>query len=73
MPLSRKYSPIVHPVYGAKNCRGAESDAVAATIVVYFNAPASSKVLAICEEFTGERFIHSVFQETGSLLNTFSV
>ena len=33
-----------YPVYGAKNCRGAESDAVAATIVVYSMAPASSKV-----------------------------
>ena len=47
MPLSLKYSPIVHPVYGAKNCNGAESDAVAETTVVYFIAPASSKVLTI--------------------------
>ena len=29
--MSLKYSPIAHPVYGAKNCNGAESDAVAAT------------------------------------------
>ena len=54
MPLSLKYSPIVHPVYGAKNCSGAESEAVAATIVVYFRAPASSKVFVICA--TVERF-----------------
>ncbi len=45
---------MVHPVYGAKNCRGAESDAVAATIVVYFKAPDSSKVFVICA--TVERF-----------------
>ena len=44
----------MQPVYGAKNCNGAESEAVAATIVVYFNAPASSKVLVICA--TVERF-----------------
>ena len=29
MPLSLKYSPIAHPVYGAKKCKGAESEAVA--------------------------------------------
>ena len=28
LPLSRKYSPIVTPVYGARNCSGAGSDAV---------------------------------------------
>jgi len=32
--LSLKYSPITHPVYGAKNCKGAGSDAVAATIIL---------------------------------------
>src|SRR5678815_3977817 len=37
--LSRKYSPIVQPVYGAKNCIGAESEALAATTVVYSIAP----------------------------------
>ena len=52
--MSLKYSPIVHPVYGARNCKGAESDAVAATIVVYYNAPASSKGLVIWA--TVERF-----------------
>lgn len=31
-PISRKNSAIVHPAYGARNCKGAESDAVAATI-----------------------------------------
>ena len=30
-PLSRKYSPMVQPEYGAMNCSGADSDAVAAT------------------------------------------
>ena len=39
---------MVHPVYGAKNCKGAESEAVADTTVVYFIAPASSKVFTIC-------------------------
>ena len=47
MPLSLKYSPIVHPVYGARNCNGAGSEAVAETIVVYSIAPASSKVFTI--------------------------
>ena len=44
----------MQPVYGARNCKGAESDAVAATIVVYLRAPASSKVFVICA--TVERF-----------------
>ena len=30
-PLSIKYSAIAHPEYGARYCRGAESDAFAAT------------------------------------------
>ena len=42
MPLSRKYSPIAQPVYGAMYCSGAGSDAVAATTMVYSIAPASS-------------------------------
>ena len=37
--LSRKYSPMVQPVYGAKNCIGAGSEALAATTVVYSIAP----------------------------------
>ena len=37
--LSRKYSPIVTPAYGAKNCIGAGSEALAATTVVYSMAP----------------------------------
>jgi len=32
--LSLKYSPIVHPVYGAKNCKGAESEEIDATIIL---------------------------------------
>ena len=32
---------MVTPVYGARNCSGAGSDAVAATIVVYSSAPCS--------------------------------
>jgi hypothetical protein len=38
LPLSRKYSPMVAPVYGAKYCRGAASEAVADTTMVYFKA-----------------------------------
>ena len=37
-PVSLKYSPIAHPEYGAKNCRGAAYDAVAATTIVYLSA-----------------------------------
>ena len=54
MPLSRKYSPIVQPANGARNCSGAGSDAVAATTVVYSIAPNCSSVLTICA--TVERF-----------------
>lgn len=43
LPRSRKYSPIAQPEYGARNCNGAASLAVAATIMVYGNAPCSSK------------------------------
>ena len=39
-PVSRKYSAIVTPVYGAMNCSGAGSDAPATTTVVYSIAPA---------------------------------
>jgi len=38
MPLSLKYSPIAHPEYGARYCRGAASEAVAQTMMVYFIA-----------------------------------
>ena len=34
IPLSLKYSAIEHPAYGAKNCNGADSDAVEAITVV---------------------------------------
>jgi len=34
MPLSRKYSPIAHPEYGAKYCSGAASEAVAETTIL---------------------------------------
>ena len=37
-PLSLKYSPMAQPAYGARYCRGAASEAVALTIVVYFMA-----------------------------------
>ena len=37
-PLSLKYSPMAHPEYGAKYCRGAASEAVALTTIVYFIA-----------------------------------
>jgi len=30
---------MAHPVYGARYCRGASSEAVAATTIVYFIAP----------------------------------
>ena len=39
MPLSRKYSPMVQPVNGARNCIGAGSEAVAATTIEYSSAP----------------------------------
>ena len=48
MPLSRKYSAMAHPEYGAKNCNGAGSEAVAATIIEYFNASLSLKVFTNC-------------------------
>jgi len=38
-PLSRKYSAIVTPVYGAMNWSGADSLAAAMTTVVYSIAP----------------------------------
>ena len=41
-----KYSPIAQPAYGAMKFSEAGSDAVAATMIVYSIAPASSKVLA---------------------------
>ncbi len=42
MPLSRKYSPMVQPVNGARYCIGAGSDAVAAITMEYSRAPCSS-------------------------------
>jgi hypothetical protein len=33
-PRSRKYSPIVHPEYGARYCSAADSEADAATTIV---------------------------------------
>ena len=45
MPLSRKYSPMVQPVNGARNCIGAGSEAVAATTIEYSSAPRSSSTL----------------------------
>jgi len=46
-PLSLKYSPIAHPEYGAKNYRGAASDAVDATTIVYFMASLSFRILTM--------------------------
>jgi hypothetical protein len=43
-PLSRKYSPMAQPEYGAKNYSGAASEAVAATTIVYSKAPLSLRV-----------------------------
>ena len=42
--LSRKYSPMAHPEYGARNCRGAGSEAVAATRMEYSKAFASERI-----------------------------
>ncbi len=53
-PRSRKYSPIVQPEYGAMYCIAADSDAVAATMIVYSIAPNSSSLrstLAMFEAF----------------------
>ena len=54
MPLSRKYSPMVQPENGARNCIGAGSEAVAATMIEYSSAPCSSSTLTNCA--TVERF-----------------
>jgi len=48
-PLSLKYSPIAQAEYGAKNYNGAASDAVAATIIVYFNESWSFNNLTMFE------------------------
>ncbi len=45
---SRKYSPIVTPVYGAMYWSGAGSEAEATTTVEYFIAPASSRIFTTC-------------------------
>ncbi len=52
--LSRKYSPIVTPVYGAMYCSGAGSEAEATTTVVKAIAPASSSIFTTWA--TVERF-----------------
>jgi len=39
LAVVRKYSAMVTPVYGARNCSGAGSEALAATTVVYSMAP----------------------------------
>lgn len=38
LPESLKYSPIAQPEYGAKNYKGAASDAVPAIMIVYLSA-----------------------------------
>ena len=53
-PRSRKYSPIVQPEYGAMYCIAADSEAEAATTMVYAIAPCSSSLrttFAIVEAF----------------------
>ena len=52
--LSRKYSPMVTPAYGAMYCSGAGSEAEATTTVVYAIAPASSRIFTTWA--TVERF-----------------
>src|SRR3546814_7347552 len=58
--LSRKNSPMVTPVYGARYWSGAGSEAVAATTIEYSIAPFSSSCFTICatvvrsEEHTSE-------------------
>ena len=54
MPLSRKNSPIAQPENGARNCIGAASEAVAATMIEYSSAPFSSSTFTNCA--TVERF-----------------
>ena len=54
MPLSRKYSPMAQPAKGARNCIGAGSEAVAATMIEYSSAPRSSSTFTNCA--TVERF-----------------
>ena len=44
--LSLKYSAIEVAEYGAKNCNGAGSDAVAATTIEYSKAPVSPASLS---------------------------
>ena len=44
LPLSRNHSPIAQPEKGARYCKGAASEAVAATMMVYFMASFSSRV-----------------------------
>ena len=43
-PRSRKYSPIVHPEYGAMYWSAADSEAAAATTMVCSIAPCSSSL-----------------------------
>jgi hypothetical protein len=49
MPLSRKYSPIAQPEYGARNYKGAASEAVAAITMVYLRASRSLRSLTMFE------------------------
>lgn len=47
LPLSLKYSPIAQPAYGAKNYKGAASEAVAATMMEYLSASCVFKTFTI--------------------------
>ena len=62
LPRSMKYSAMVTPAYGARYCAGAESAAVAPTIMVYSIAPCCSKVRtirAIVEAFLADSYINA--------------
>mmetsp|Transcript_16458 Transcript_16458/g.56036 ORF Transcript_16458/g.56036 Transcript_16458/m.56036 type:complete len:247 (-) Transcript_16458:191-931(-) len=54
LPLSRKYSAMAAAEYGARNCSGAGSEAVAATTSEYLSASLSSRIFTSCA--TVERF-----------------
>jgi hypothetical protein len=54
IPLSLNHSPKAQPEYGAKNCKDAESEEVAATIIEYDIALAFFNLSTTCA--TVERF-----------------
>ena len=48
LPCFMKYSPMAQPVYGARYCIGAESDAFAVTTTVWSIAPWRSSSATVC-------------------------